>query len=34
MPKEMTAADMQYVIDGFAAAAKRAAVAGCTPHLW
>jgi 2,4-dienoyl-CoA reductase-like NADH-dependent reductase (Old Yellow Enzyme family) len=27
-PKEMTTADMQYVVDGFAAAAKRAAAAG------
>jgi hypothetical protein len=27
----MTVADMQYVIDAFAAAAKRAAVAGCAP---
>jgi 2,4-dienoyl-CoA reductase-like NADH-dependent reductase (Old Yellow Enzyme family) len=33
IPKEMTVAVMQYVIDAFAAAAKRAAVAGCALPL-
>ena len=31
-PKEMTAVHMQYVIDAFVAATKRAVVAGCTPR--